>query len=195
MAGAARGRVRPREALCGEALPVLYRGLWPADARRAHNVYGPLGTYDGGREKAPAAMCRKVAYASDPDQIEVWGDGKQTRSFMYIDDCVEGIHRIMRSDHGMPLNLGTDELVTVDELAEIVIGASEKKISLVHDLSKPQGVRGRNSDNTRLREVLQWEPRMTLRKGIVPTYRWIAEQVALAAEAEGRMPGAAVAAE
>ena len=101
----------------------------------------------------------------------------------------------MQSDHGLPLNLGTDELVTVDELAEIVIGASEKQISLVHDLSKPQGVRGRNSDNTRLREVLQWEPRMTLRKGIIPTYHWIAEQVALAAAAERRMPGAAVAAE
>lgn len=161
---------------------------------RFHNVYGPLGTYDGGREKAPAAMCRKVAYAPDTSEIEVWGDGKQTRSFMYIDDCVEGIDRIMRSDHGTPLNLGTDELVTVDELAEIVIGASKKKIALVHDLSKPQGVRGRNSDNTRLREVLQWEPRMMLRKGIVPTYRWIAEQVA-AASVEGIMPGAAVAAE
>ena len=167
----------------------------PTRVVRFHNVYGPLGTYDGGREKAPAAMCRKVAYAADPDQIEVWGDGKQTRSFMYIDDCVEGIHRIMRSAHGTPLNLGTDELVTVDELAEIVIGVSEKKISLVHDLSKPQGVRGRNSDNTRLREVLQWEPGTTLRKGMVPTYRWIAEQVALAASAEMRMPGAAVAAE
>src|SRR5262249_16727685 len=106
-----------------------------------------------------------------------------------------GIHRIMRSNHAMPLNLGTDELVTVDELAEIVIGVSEKKVSLVHDLSKPQGVRGRNSDNTRLREVLQWEPRMTLRKGIVPTYHWTAEQMALADSVERRMPGAAVAAE
>ena len=167
----------------------------PTRVVRFHNVYGPLGTYDGGREKAPAAMCRKVAYAPNSGQIEVWGDGKQTRSFMYIDDCVEGIHRIMQSDHGLPLNLGTDELVTVDELAEIVIGASEKQISLAHDLSKPQGVRGRNSDNTRLREVLQWEPRMTLRKGIIPTYHWIAEQVALASAAERRMPGAAVAAE
>ena len=167
----------------------------PTRVVRFHNVYGPLGTYDGGREKAPAAMCRKVAYAADSDQIEVWGDGKQTRSFMYIDDCVEGIQRIMRSAHGTPLNLGTDELVTVDELAEIAIGVSKKKISLVHDLSKPQGVRGRNSDNSRLREVLQWEPRTTLRKGMVPTYHWIAEQIALAVPGEGRMPGAAVAAE
>jgi GDP-D-mannose 3', 5'-epimerase len=166
----------------------------PTRVVRFHNVYGPLGTYDGGREKAPAAMCRKVAYAANIDKIEVWGDGKQTRSFMYIDDCVEGIYRIMQSDHGAPLNLGTDELVTVDELAEIAIGVSEKKISLEHDLSKPQGVRGRNSDNTRLRQVLQWEPSITLRKGMVPTYRWIAEQIALAVPAE-RMPGAAVAAE
>jgi nucleoside-diphosphate-sugar epimerase len=156
---------------------------------RFHNVYGPLGTYDGGREKAPAAMCRKVARAPDAGTIEVWGDGKQTRSFMYIDDCVEGIHRIMRSDYKSPLNLGTDELVSVDELAETVISASGKKIALVHDLSKPQGVRGRNSDNTRLRSVLHWEPQITLRKGIVPTYRWIAAQTAEATS------GAAVAAE
>jgi GDP-D-mannose 3', 5'-epimerase len=162
---------------------------------RFHNVYGPLGTYDGGREKAPAAMCRKVACAPNPGKIEVWGDGKQTRSFMYIDDCVEGIHRIMRSDYRKPLNLGTDELVTVDELAKIVIGVSEKEIKLVHDLSKPQGVRGRNSDNTRLRAVLQWEPQMMLRKGIAPTYHWIAAHMAAEASVEKGIPGAAVAAE
>jgi GDP-D-mannose 3', 5'-epimerase len=156
---------------------------------RFHNVYGPLGTYDGGREKAPAAMCRKVARAPNPGKIEVWGDGKQTRSFMYVDDCIEGIHRIMRSDYGSPLNLGTDELVTVDELAEIVIEVSGKKIALMHDLTKPQGVRGRNSDNTRLSAVLHWVPQMTLRKGIVPTYEWIAAQTADAAS------GAIIAAE
>lgn len=150
----------------------------PTRIVRFHNVYGPLGTYDGGREKAPAAMCRKVSYASSPGKIEIWGDGKQTRSFMYVDDCVEGIHRIMRSDYKSPLNLGTDELVSVDELAQIVIEASGKKISLVHDTTKPQGVRGRNSDNTRLRSVLQWEPQIMLCEGIVPTYRWIAEQTA-----------------
>jgi nucleoside-diphosphate-sugar epimerase len=161
---------------------------------RFHNVYGPLGTYDGGREKAPAAMCRKIARATNPGQIEVWGDGKQTRSFMYVDDCVEGIHRIMRSDHEKPLNLGTDELVTVDELAQIVIEASGKKIALQHDRTKPQGVRGRNSDNTRLRSVLKWEPQMMLRQGIVPTYRWIAGQVAGEAAAESVAP-AIVAAE
>jgi nucleoside-diphosphate-sugar epimerase len=162
---------------------------------RFHNVYGPLGTYDGGREKAPAAMCRKVASAPNPGQIEVWGDGKQTRSFMYVDDCVEGIHRIMQSEYVEPLNLGTDELVSVDELAEIVIAASEKKIALVHDLTKPQGVRGRNSDNTRLRAVLQWEPQTTLRKGIVLTYRWIASEMAAAAAVEMGVTGATVAAE
>ncbi|VIO65189.1 dTDP-4-oxo-6-deoxy-D-allose reductase [Bradyrhizobium ivorense] len=166
----------------------------PTRIVRFHNVYGPLGTYDGGREKAPAAMCRKIARAPDPGQIEVWGDGKQTRSFMYVDDCVEGIHRIMQSEYGMPLNLGTDELVTVDELAKLVIDISGKDVALVHDLTKPQGVRGRNSDNTRLRKVLQWEPRITLREGLVPTYNWIAEQIELEAAAQ-RMPGAAVAAE
>ncbi|MGJ4941600.1 NAD-dependent epimerase/dehydratase family protein [Bradyrhizobium sp. HKCCYLS1011] len=156
---------------------------------RFHNVYGPLGTYDGGREKAPAAMCRKVACAHSPGTIEVWGDGRQSRSFMYIDDCVEGIHRIMQSDYEKPLNLGTDELVNIDELAEIVIAASGKTITLVHDLTKPQGVRGRNSDNTRLRTVLHWEPKLALRQGIVPTYHWIASQTAHTA------PGAMVAAE
>jgi nucleoside-diphosphate-sugar epimerase len=149
----------------------------PVRVVRFHNVYGPLGTYDGGREKAPAAMCRKVARASSPGQIEVWGDGKQTRSFMYVDDCVEGIHRIMRSEFQAPLNLGTDELVSIDELADLVISTSGKSLKKVHDLSKPQGVRGRNSDNSRLRSILGWEPKTSLGEGIIPTYKWIAEQV------------------
>jgi nucleoside-diphosphate-sugar epimerase len=144
---------------------------------RFHNVYGPLGTWDGGREKAPAAMCRKVARAKDGGSIEIWGDGKQTRSFMYIDDCVEGIHRIMKSGHQQPLNLGTDELVSVDGLADMVIHASGKMLGKIHDTSKPQGVRGRNSDNSRLRAVLGWEPKTSLRAGLAPTYRWIAAQV------------------
>jgi len=158
----------------------------PTRVVRFHNVYGPLGTYDGGREKAPAAMCRKVARADNPGRIEVWGDGKQTRSFMYVDDCVEGILRLMKSDHQDPLNLGTDELVSVDELADIVIGVSGKKISKYHDLSKPQGVRGRNSDNNRLRAVLGWEPKTMVREGMVPTYAWISAQVA--AESVGAPP-------
>ena len=139
---------------------------------RFHNVYGPLGTYDGGREKAPAAICRKVALCADGGSIEVWGDGQQTRSFMYIDDCVEGIFRIMRSNHDKPLNLGTDELVTINELVEIVADVAEKKIIKRHDLSRPQGVRGRNSDNTRLRES-GWKPNISLRLGCAMTYPWI----------------------
>ena len=144
---------------------------------RFHNVYGPLGTYDGGREKAPAAICRKVAGCRDGDTIDIWGDGEQTRSFMYVDDCVEGIHRIMQSDYASSLNLGTDELVTINELVDIAANAAGKSVVRRHDLTKPQGVRGRNSDNSRLRQVLGWEPGMPLREGIVPTYRWIAGRV------------------
>ena len=151
---------------------------------RFHNVYGPLGTYEGGKEKAPAAICRKVALAEDGDEIEVWGDGEQTRSFMHVDDCVEGIHRIMRSAYPYPLNLGTDELVTVNELVDSVAEVAGKGIVKRHDLSKPQGVRGRNSDNARLRQVLGWEPRISLREGLVPTYRWIESEL----KAAGRVP-------
>jgi GDP-D-mannose 3', 5'-epimerase len=144
---------------------------------RFHNVYGPLGTYDGGREKAPAAICRKVAALADGSEIEIWGDGKQTRSFMYIDDCVEGIYRIMRSDYSAPLNLGTDELVSVDDLVDIVSQIAGKTLVKRHDISCPQGVRGRNSDNSRLRCVLGWEPKTPLRRGLIPTYRWIEQCV------------------
>lgn len=144
---------------------------------RFHNVYGPMGTYEGGREKAPAALCRKVARAEDGDSIEVWGDGEQTRSFMYVDDCVEGIFRVMQSDHARPLNLGSDELVTINELVDMIADAADKEIDKDHDLSKPQGVRGRNSDNTRIREVLGWEPSIPLREGIAETYRWIEGEV------------------
>jgi nucleoside-diphosphate-sugar epimerase len=145
---------------------------------RFHNVYGPLGTYDGGREKAPAALSRKIAALRDGDEILIWGDGKQTRSFMYVDDCIEGIYRIMHSDYSGPLNLGTDELVTVDELVDIISVIAGKSVTRRHDVSKPQGVRGRNSDNSRLRTVLGWEPKTPLRRGLVPTYRWIEERVA-----------------
>ena len=144
---------------------------------RFHNVYGPLGTYDGGREKVPAAICRKLAGIADGGEIEIWGDGRQTRSFMYVDDCVEGIHRIMESGYAAPLNLGTDELLTIDELVDIVAETAGKTVRKRHDVSKPQGVRGRNSDNSRLRQVLGWEPRCGFRQGIVPTYAWIAAQV------------------
>lgn len=144
---------------------------------RFHNVYGPLGAFDGGREKAPAALCRKVALARDGDEIEVWGDGKQTRSFLYIADCVEGIYRIMESDYREPLNLGSDRLVTIDELALMIAEIAGKRIRLRHNLQQPQGVRGRNSDNTRLRQVLGWEPSTPLEVGLRETYRWIEQQV------------------
>src|SRR6476619_5061182 len=144
---------------------------------RFHNIFGPLGTYDGGREKSPAAICRKIALASDGDDIEVWGDGEQTRSYCYIDDCVEGIYRLMHSEYGLPLNLGTDHMVTINELAQMVMDAAGKSVSIVH-IDGPQGVRGRNSDNTRLREVLGWEPGIKLEDGLAETYRWIEKQVA-----------------
>jgi GDP-D-mannose 3',5'-epimerase len=147
---------------------------------RFHNVYGPLGTYEGGKEKAPAAISRKVAFTPDGGEIEVWGDGEQTRSFMHVDDCVEGIHRIMRSDYPHPLNLGTDELVTINELVDMVSDIAGKSLVKRHDLSKPQGVRGRNSDNTKVREVLGWEPGISLREGLEPTYRWIEGELSAA---------------
>jgi GDP-D-mannose 3', 5'-epimerase len=145
---------------------------------RFHNIYGPLGTYDGGREKSPAAICRKVALAEDGDTIEVWGDGQQTRSYCHIDDCVEGIYRLMRSDHADPLNLGTDRLVSINELVDLVAQIAKKTIFKMHDLSKPQGVRGRNSNNDRLRHVLSWEPSVTLEEGLAETYSWIEAQLA-----------------
>jgi len=144
---------------------------------RFHNVYGQLGTYAGGKEKAPAAISRKVASAKDGDEIEIWGDGKQTRSFMYVDDCVEGLQRLMHSDYREPLNLGTDELVTVDQLVDIVATIAGKRIRKIHLVDKPQGVRGRNSDNSRLREVLGWEPSIPLARGLVPTYLWIESEL------------------
>jgi len=144
---------------------------------RFHNAYGPLGTYDGGKEKAPAAICRKIALAEDGGEIEVWGDGKQTRSFMHVDDCVEGIYRLMNSGTSEPMNLGMDRMVTVNELVDIVAVASGKTIQKRHDLTKPQGVRGRNSDNTKLADVLGWAPSITLEQGLAETYSWISDQV------------------
>jgi GDP-D-mannose 3', 5'-epimerase len=144
---------------------------------RFHNIFGPLGTYDGGREKSPAAICRKIALAEDGDEIEVWGDGLQTRSYCYVDDCVEGIHRLMRSDHRQPLNLGQDRLITINELVDMVASIAGKRIRRRHNLTAPQGVRGRNSDNSRLREVLGWEPQISLEEGLEQTYRWIESQV------------------
>ncbi len=144
---------------------------------RFHNVYGSLGTYEGGREKAPAAISRKVALARNGGEIEIWGDGEQTRSFMYVDDCVEGLLRLMASNYHEPLNLGTDELVTINGLVDMVSAVANKKLLKRHDLTKPQGVRGRNSDNTRLNKVLGWEPSISLEKGLAVTYRWIEDEL------------------
>ena len=156
---------------------------------RFHNIYGPLGTYDGGREKSPAAICRKVALAEDGEEIEVWGDGNQTRSYCYIDDCVEGLYLLMQSHYTEPLNLGTDRLVSVNELVEMVARIAGKRIRKRYDLTKPQGVRGRNSDNSRLRQVLGWEPRTPLEEGLTVTYRWIREELRKA----GRLGAQAIA--
>ncbi|HEX4167620.1 MAG TPA: NAD-dependent epimerase/dehydratase family protein [Bryobacteraceae bacterium] len=150
---------------------------------RFHNIFGPLGTYDGGREKSPAAICRKVALAANGDSIEVWGDGEQTRSYCYIDDCVDGIFRLMRSEHRNPLNLGQDRMVSINQLVELVAQIGGKKIGRIHDLTKPQGVRGRNSDNTRLREMLRWEPAVSLEEGLSRTYNWISQKL----REEGRL--------
>ncbi len=150
---------------------------------RFHNIFGPLGTYDGGREKSPAAFCRKIALAAPGDEIEVWGDGKQTRSYCYIDDCVEGLHRLMRSDYREPLNLGQDRMLSIDQLIDIISEIAGKPVKKRYDTSKPQGVRGRNSDNSRLRRVLGWVPPTSLERGLEKTYRWIRDQL----REEGRL--------
>src|SRR5919106_5829032 len=146
---------------------------------RYHNVYGPNGTFEGGREKAPAAVCRKIAQAklSGDHEIEIWGDGKQTRSFMYISDCIHGSKALMHSERGEPVNLGSSELVTINQLIDIVEEIAGIKVSRNYDLSAPQGVRGRNSDNTQLRAELGWEPSVSLSEGMAETYRWIYDQL------------------
>jgi len=146
---------------------------------RYHNVYGPYGTYDGGREKAPAAICRKViaAQLAGADTIEVWGDGEQSRSFMYIDDCLFGSRRLMGSDVVEPLNIGSDELVTINQLIDIVEEIAGRKFERHYNLDAPKGVRGRCSDNTRIRQELGWAPSVRLRDGMEKTYRWIHEQM------------------
>jgi GDP-D-mannose 3',5'-epimerase len=150
---------------------------------RYHNVYGPHGTYDGGREKAPAAICRKVAQAklSGSDEIEIWGDGEQTRSFMYIDDCLLGTTRIMESDILDPINLGSSELVTINQVVDIVEEIAGVRLKRRYDLDAPKGVRGRNSDNTRILERLGWEPSTPLSVGLERTYAWIFDQLAMSA--------------
>jgi GDP-D-mannose 3', 5'-epimerase len=174
------------EKLIAERLCIHYRDDYAIDTRivRFHNIFGPLGTWEGGREKAPAAMCRKIALAklTGNPEIDIWGDGEQTRSFCYIDDCIEGIYKLMRSDHYDPLNLGQDRLVTINQLADMVAEIAGVRIIKKH-IDGPQGVRGRNSDNSRLREILKWEPEITLEEGLSRTYSWIETQVSEAANA------------
>jgi len=181
------------EKLVTERLCLHYAGEYGLDVRivRFHNIFGPYGSWNGGREKAPAAICRKVAIAklSGERDVEIWGDGGQTRSFCYIDDCVEGVYRLMRSDYGQPINLGQDRMVTINELADMVSQIAGVKLHKRH-VPGPQGVRGRNSDNTRLRKVLGWEPEVTLEEGLARTYLWIEKQVRAAS---GIAAGAAVA--
>jgi nucleoside-diphosphate-sugar epimerase len=146
---------------------------------RFHNIFGPLGTWEGGREKAPAALCRKIAVAklTGNHEIEIWGDGAQTRSFCFIDDCVTGIYKVMRSDFHDPLNLGQDRMISIDQLADVIAEIAGIRITKKH-IRGPQGVRGRNSDNTLLRKVLGWEPELSLEDGLARTYQWIEGQVA-----------------
>ncbi len=168
------------EKLIAEHLCKHYREDYGIETRivRFHNIFGELGSWDGGREKAPAAMCRKIAIAklTGNHEIEIWGDGFQTRSFCYIDDCIEGLYKLMRSDFHEPLNLGQDRMVTINELADIVANIAGITITKKH-IDGPQGVRGRNSDNSLLREVLGWEPLISLEDGLTTTYKWIEEQV------------------
>ncbi len=175
------------EKLVSERLCMHYMEDYGIETRtvRFHNIFGENGTWDGGREKAPAALSRKIAIAklTGNHEIEIWGDGEQTRSFCYIDDCVEGIYRLMQSDFAEPLNLGQDRMLSINELADIIANISGVEITKKH-IDGPQGVRGRNSDNSKLREVLGWEPEISLEDGLAKTYRWIEEQVTKAGVAK-----------
>lgn len=164
------------ERLCG-----VYAAHSPMRVRiaRFHNMFGPEGAWNDGREKLPAAACRKIAMAASTGRpvIVVWGDGEQTRSFCYIDDCLEMIYRLMHSDHEGAMNIGTDRLVSVDEVYDIVAGITGVQIEKVHDLSKPQGVRGRNADLTLMRQVLGYEPQVSLEEGLARTYAWVSQEI------------------
>jgi GDP-D-mannose 3',5'-epimerase len=166
------------EKLFSERLYLAFSRNYGVRARiaRYHNIFGPEGTWAGGREKAPAALCRKVAEAPDGSAIEIWGDGKQTRSFLYVDECIEGTLRLMRSDFSGPVNIGSDEMVTLNDLAQMIIDISGKHLEVGH-VAGPLGVRGRNSDNNLIKEKLGWAPRERLKEGLAKTYPWIASQV------------------
>ena len=166
------------EKLFSERLFLAYQKNHGMDVRiaRFHNIFGPQGTWDGGREKAPAAVCRKVAVAENGDAIEIWGDGQQTRSFLIVDECVEGIRRLMNSDFSGPVNLGSEEMISLNDFAKMVIGISGKALT-INNIPGPLGVRGRNSDNHLIQEKLGWAPSTPLRKGVEKTYVWISEQI------------------
>ncbi|MBI4819774.1 MAG: NAD-dependent epimerase/dehydratase family protein [Deltaproteobacteria bacterium] len=165
------------EKLFSERLYQSYARNYAMEVRiaRFHNVFGPLGTFRGGREKAPAALCRKVAEARDGDEIEVWGDGEQTRSFLFVDECVEGVARLMRSSFAGPVNIGSAEMVSINQLASMIMDIAGKRLTLRH-VPGPQGVRGRTSDNRLIREKLGWAPSGSLREGLRKTYQWIVSQ-------------------
>jgi len=167
------------EKLFTEIMMQAYQTDYDVDIRitRYHNIYGPEGTYKGGKEKAPAALCRKIAEASDPGTIEIWGDGTATRSFCHIDDCVRGTVMLMESDYDRPINIGSDRLISVEELTDMIIKISGKKIEKTHNLSAPEGVKGRNADLTLVKKVLGWEPQISLEEGMARTYQWIKARV------------------
>jgi len=167
------------EKLFSERLYAAYQRNYGIEIRvtRFHNIFGPEGTWSGGREKAPAAICRKVAEAPDGGEIEIWGDGKQTRSFLYIDECIEGIRRLMDSSFAGPVNIGSEEMVAINQLAEMAMEIAGKRLRVRH-VDGPLGVRGRNSDNRLIRDRLGWAPSASLRAGLEVTYDWVAEQVA-----------------
>lgn len=169
------------EKLFSERLYMSYMRNYGVTVRiaRFHNIFGTEGTWTGGKEKAPAAMCRKVAETEDGGEIEIWGDGLQTRSFLYVDECVEGVRRLMESNFTGPVNVGSEEMVTINQLAEMVMEIAGKRLAIRH-ISGPLGVRGRNSDNRLIGEKLGWKPSRSLREGLEKTYRWIEEQVAAA---------------
>ena len=166
------------EKLFSERLYLAYNRNYGMQSRiaRFHNIFGIEGTWKGGKEKAPAAICRKVAEAEDGSEIEIWGDGEQTRSFLYVDECIQGSVKLLKSNFEGPLNIGSEEMVTINQLAKIAIDLSGKNLSLKH-IEGPLGVRGRNSDNTLIREKLNWEPSQSLLEGMTKTYFWINEQV------------------
>jgi GDP-D-mannose 3',5'-epimerase len=166
------------EKLFSERLFLAFARNYGFESRiaRYHNIFGPEGTWQGGREKAPAAICRKIAMAEDEDEIEIWGDGKQTRSFLIIDECIEGTSRLMRSDFIGPVNIGSDEMVTINQLVDLVTEISGKRIRKKY-IKGPEGVRGRNSENTLIKKELGWAPTNSLKRGIEETYKWIFTQV------------------